>query len=417
MADGVLAPDGPSYRALVFNNQAYISPDAALKVLEFADNGLPIVVVGNLPNATIGSLGENIMSITMTSLASHDNVHFAPQSESLAELFTYLGVKPRVTVQSRNASLYSVWRSTHSEDFVFFYIKGKTDTFKLTFEISDDKFPYVLDAWTGEQSEVIVYERTEGGLSISITISAQQTIIVAFVPGSIEPHVTSHSANIEKVERGPSGDLVVFINNEQQASLTLSNSKTIEIDGSQHSINTNRLIELGPWNFTLESWIPHPDEIHSRSVIETIYLGPQTELTEWSSIDGLKDVSGVGIYTTDFMLPTNYFHDADQTTVLIHFGPILNTIRAWVNGKQLPPIDIANAQVGVSDFLFQERNVIRIEVASNLFNAVKARKDWIQSLGQRPLFPENYEVDSQPFGLLGPVVLKQLRKVVVKGSE
>lgn len=77
VSDSVLAPDGPSYRALVFNNQAYISLEAASKVLEFAKQSLPIVVLAALPDATIGTQDQDVVSETMESVAKHTkNVKF-----------------------------------------------------------------------------------------------------------------------------------------------------------------------------------------------------------------------------------------------------------------------------------------------------------------------------------------------------
>jgi hypothetical protein len=53
-------------------------------------------------------------------------------------------------------------------------------------------------------------------------------------------------------------------------------------------------------------------------------------------------------------------------------------------------------------------------VASNLFNAVKARVDWVKTLGLPPFFPHLYAVDFKPFGLIGPVALRVLRRIPIE---
>lgn len=415
VADGTLAPKGPAYRALVFNNQSFISSEAALKVLEFADNGLPIFVIGSFPNVTIGSLGADVVTSVATTLANHESVTFVSESETLSEVLAKEDVKSRVSVVTGGSDLYSFWRATESEDFVFLYNRGGKDAFTLTFEAAN-RVPYRLNSWTGEQAEVVVYERSKSGLSFTVELSEQQTAVFAFVnPGdSSDIHVVSHSENVDMVNRGRNGGLVAYLKDENEASLTLSNSDEIQIGGANCSTEHYSPITLGPWALTIESWVPGPDKNNSSSVIETLELGSREDLVDWTQIEGLEEVSGVGIYTTVFTLPKDFFEDAQSTALLINFGPVLNTLRAWVNDNQLPPVDTASAEVDISEFLSEGSNSIRVEVASSLFNAVKARKDWIQSVGQPPRFPEAYDAEPHPFGLIGPVTIRRLRRVLVE---
>lgn len=138
-------------------------------------------------------------------------------------------------------------------------------------------------------------------------------------------------------------------------------------------------------------------------------LGTQTTLKPWSEISGAQNVSGVGTYTATFNITR--VPSKDSITVL-QFGPVLNTIRAWVNDKQLPAIDIYDARVDISDFLVKGTNTLRVEMASTLFNAVKARVDYVKANGIGPAAPILYtSVGWQKHGLVGPVSIKNLRKV------
>lgn len=427
VSDRVLAPQGPAYRALVFNDQAYISPEAAVKVLEFAENGLPIIVLGgSLPNVTIGTAGQDVVSEAMASVAAHkENVKFLSGSESVADVLAGLGVRPRVSIASQSAAtIYSVWRSTDQAQLAFLVNKGETDTVGLTFEVGSDMVPFKLDAWTGEQLEVVVYERTDDGVTISTTFATEQTMIFAFVPSSEDAqktHVTSVSDNVEKVERGLEGELIAFIKDGDMANLSRSDGKHLRIKGQKCAAAVPRPVHLNHWNLTVESWVPEiMEEGNSRTVKEPINLGLQDGLRNWTAIDEVRNVSGVGIYTTTFSLPEGFFRGSRTSAVILSFGPVLNTIRAWVNGKRLPAIDTSNAEVDISDYLAVggDNNSLRVEVSSNLFNAVKARSDLLSTFGESPLFPAVYDVsDFQPFGLVGPVTLRPLRKAVVKNGE
>ena len=290
------------------------------------------------------------------------------------------------------------------------------------FDVSDIWVPYHLDAWTGEQSEEVAFERTKHGISLCTTLSQGQTAIFAFAPSQdpTRPHVTSKSSNVEKLSRGPQGELVALINNGDAAKLTFSDGQELVLENDDFEYADIVLfapIELTPWDLTIESWIPDPTNSTSRSTVIPIPLGQQEDLIPWTQIPNMQNVSGVGIYSTSFTLPKDFSIDPNRTAILIHFGPILNTLRAWINDKPLGPIDTADAQVDISTFLRPnpEANTVRIEVASNLFNAVKVRAGWIESLDQGPLFLKAYGegVEFQPFGLFGPVTVRRLRREVV----
>ncbi|KAM5365409.1 hypothetical protein ACJZ2D_011007 [Fusarium nematophilum] len=413
--DGVLAPEGPAYRALVFDNQIYISPEAAKHVLRLAKEGLPIVIIGNAPNTTIGTAGQHEVSRSMDSLPPLTNVKFIDGSDSLVETLAALDVQPRVSVAKESAAsgLWSVWRETDDADFVYLFNDNETQTFNLTFEVADNKIPYQLDAWTGDQNPWKVYERTEAGISLSVTLVANQSTIFGFAEhcGPEDVHVTDHSENVEKVLAGQGKGLIAFVNDSAAATVALQDGSRVDLAAS------NSVQEIGEllWNLTLESWVPSEDPSITRSVIDTIPLGVQDTLQPWSAIDGVQNVSGVGIYTTILPLPSDF--DAQDTAILIHFGPILGTLRAWVNDDRIPPVDISHAEADISKFLKPGENSIRVEVSSNLFNVVKARIHSIRTGGDGVMpgtVGEYEDGDWQEHGLVGPATTRVLRKVVVE---
>lgn len=422
--DRVLAPQGPGYRALVFNQQAYISPEAALKVLSLAQAGLPIISLGSLPNTTIGSLGQEVVSKTIASVSRNfSNVRVVERESSLLSALEDLGVKPRLTIRPGGGTeLYSFWRHTErGDDLVFLYNRGSSSTYKLAFEVGNDAAPYQLDAWTGSQSEVTVYERNERGISLAISLAAKQTTILYFsLPrNAARPHVTGHSENVELIKRDEEGYLHALVNNDNPASITLSDENCIRVGPPPQNAIVIPPVRLGSWNLTLHSWVPGGLNVNtSRSKIETFYLGQQTTLVPWSEIPGMGNVSGVGIYTNYFDLPSNInsFHhgSVEQKALLLHVGTVLNILRVWANSKLLPPIDPANPEVDVTAFLTPGTNKIRVETSSTLFNAVRARVDTVSSLGQGPVFPALYtSVGPRAFGLIGPVTIRTLRKIKI----
>ncbi|KAL2283891.1 hypothetical protein FJTKL_09646 [Diaporthe vaccinii] len=256
--DGVLAKDGPSYKALVLLEQQYLTPEESAALLAFSEAGLPILIIGSAPKTSLGSTGQKEVTDNIEVLLSRTNVYQYPSKpvESIVDDLVDQGIQPRLSVVSSPGSdatgLYTLWRSS--------------------------------------------------------------------------------SAN--------------------------------------------------------------------QSAVETIEVGTLQKLLPWSEIPQLAQASGVGTYETSFGFAAGAGGNAtaDGLALRLSFGPVRNTIRAWVNGRQLPPLDLTDAVSDVTEYLVDGRNSVRVEVTS--------------SLG-----PRNPDLITGPdfdeFGLVGPVVGQVLRRVTV----
>ncbi|CVK84497.1 uncharacterized protein FPRN_01978 [Fusarium proliferatum] len=415
VSNKILDSTGAGYRALILNQQKFITAEASQKLVELADAGLPIVVIGSLPSTTIGSKGQDVVSKNISKLkaSKYSTIVFVKSADHLLNALGKLSVKPRVTMGSDAAKdLFTVWRSDKGAEYLLLVNKGSSATFEITSEVDQGRVPYKLDAWTGKQTAMASFKRSSGKIRFQISLEQGQTAIIAFTSGKSKTSIISQSDNVIQTSYGSDGKegISVILGDDNAASLTLSNGQTKKIPAASGREKKNALnIDIGNWNLTLESWAPGPDEAKSASVKKVMKLGTQTTLKPWSEISGAQNVSGVGTYTATFNVTR--VPSKDSITVL-QFGPVLNTFRAWVNDKQLPAINIYDAQVDVSDYLVKGTNTIRVEVASTLFNAVKARVDYVKANGIGPAAPILYtSADWQKHGLIGPVFIKSLRKV------
>lgn len=104
----------------------------------------------------------------------------------------------------------------------------------------------------------------------------------------------------------------------------------------------------------------------------------------------------------------------EETAVLVDFGPVLHTMKAWMNGKRVPAIDPTNPVVDVSDLVVSGNNITKIEITTSLFNAVKANLNLVRSIGAGPSDPSLFtNADWEQYGLIGPVELRALRRVFI----
>jgi hypothetical protein len=391
-----------------------LTPDASKLVVDFAKDGLPIYIIGTVPNTTIGARGQGLVSANVAELLTYESVHVLTTEEFSASVLAQDGITPRASIrgQSNAKNLFTFWRSdpTSGNQYVYLYNSGASDTFNISFAVPTGSKPYSLDAWTGLQQPIAVYEQANGATRLAVALNTNQTTIVAFSIASTTPesHVVSHSSNIQRIRETNRGSLEAWVTDTSNVWAVLSSGKQITVPSLEHGETLSNLT-LGPWNLTVQSYGPSSDYTMLDSNITTIDVGRLDILAPWTKIAGLEQVSGVGTYVSHFSLP-----NTDRTALLVSFGPVLNTLRAWVNGRPVPPIDPANPVSDVSDLVVEGTNEMKIEVTSTLFNAVKANIDHIKSTGFGVQTPSYYtDADWAEFGLIGPVELRVARKVVI----
>lgn len=410
--DKTLAPDGPAYRALVINNETYITAALSAKLLDFAAGGLPIFIIGNVPNITIGTKDQaNVSSNMQTLLSDYPSVQRLNNISALTQALQINQVKPRASILNNSASgkFFTFWRSDteRNVELVYLYNRGADASVDFAFQAASDSVPYVLDAWTGEQNPLLVYENLEGTLATTVSLKSNQTAILAFSKSQTQSlHVVSHSENVEEFQLNDNGQIEALVDSGTADVLLSNGDRKIIPESAAASSN----LTLDKWNLTVESYGPASNESSSRTSITTIDAGELSSLRPWTNIPGLQNVSGVGIYTSTFDLDD--VSVGNETATKIRFGPVLNSLRAWVNGELLPPVDVIDPELEISRWVVSGKNQIKIETSSTLVNAVKANIGTVRSIGVPPQNTQPY-ANYVDYGLVGPVTIRTLRKVVV----
>ncbi|OJD30258.1 uncharacterized protein BKCO1_630007 [Diplodia corticola] len=455
--NGILAPSGPSYKALIFLNPTEMTPDAAMKTRCFADAGLPIFIVGGTNFSDIGQEPGAAAQVSNISsdLHSHENVHVLTSSAKLPEALSGVGILPKTSFSSNTTTWYSAWRSSGGIEYVYIYNDASfTQSINVAFATDPARIPYHLNAWTGATTAVLQYNRTTTGITIPVTLAANQTTIFGFAPANTSSsssallpsappvHVTSSGdalvALVDSTESGSTMQKLSAYLSGGTASLQLSTGATVNLTASPPP-PTN----LTTWDIRIESW--HRDEDdddrYSMATAVTNHVYNDSRLAPWTELGGddgaLDGVSGVGRYRTTFVHPSVVAdgegsgngngstaaaalsgEKAKKVGAILHLGPVVNTIRVWLNGAVLPPIDIADAVVDVSDYVLEERvNEVVVEVTTTLFNRVKADADATWTYGLMANNEKNgrfYEVNEpKGYGLLGPVWVQWVEVVDV----
>lgn len=433
--DGILAPNGPGYKALVLLGQTKITPAASSALVEFAEAGLPIFIVGPAPAITIGSVGQAKVTENMARITSgtFPSVHVLPSNSLTPSTFLDLEILPRVTADplegATNASnLFTQFRSAPSQNLELVYLlnRGPETLFLLSFTLSSPEtaVPYILNPWTGTSTPLLTYLRTSTGISTRLSLSKSQSIILAFrTPvGNGDsppppPYIVSRSPNLFHPYFSPSNASLIqaYLSDNEETSVLLSTNVEIAIPPPTPPLDLTP-ITLGPWSLSVESYSA-PSVLSTSSVSPnktTVTLpSPLASLLPWTSIKPLERASGIGLYSTTFSLPNTT--SKEEMGYTLHLtGKILNTIRIKINNQVIPAVDPNAPGEGrdITSFLKQGGNAIEIEVTSTLFNAVKSRVGDLKSVGLGVRVPRYYTgVGWAEFGLVGEVVVRRWRVV------
>ncbi|KAG7075985.1 secreted protein [Colletotrichum scovillei] len=381
---GILAPDGPAYKALIFANQTKLTLEMAMQTRTFAEAGLPIFVIGS--------------------------ADFQSSAEEVPAALAALNIQPRVLFLEGGEveKWYSFSRSTDDAEVVFLYNDGETST---TTNVSildmEGRSPHVLDAWTGSASPLLQYTVEENNVVVPMTLAANQTAILvfsnqtsfsddehntSFLPRPPSTHITSTSGPLEALLyttfQDPNTNATAS-NNRVTAHLGLGTTTLTLATGQILTFTTSQLPEattLDVWNITVNDWRGSNNSLCMETAV-TPYRFPNSPLAPWKDLDpvNLSNTSGTATYETTFRTPSSSTA-AQRLGAHLHLGAIIDAMTLWVNDERII-LDVNSSPdvvVDITSYLNPSEgadNVVLVEVASTLYNRVRPEQDSIMTSG------------------------------------
>lgn len=442
VTDGRLATEGPSYGALVvdstlepanFPEKTSMPLDAAERILSFAQDGLPVVVVGTPPNKTTGNTPQDdaALKAVIAELLALDNVHQVADQAAVPGKLAEIGVQPAAD-PSEESGLLSVRRVDEATgtDYFFLYNQGMVGApsgnpagYQYNFEggwacvtpgittgcvdqgepvameiaLEGDGYPFRLDASSGEITPIAEY-RVEGDrVVVPLQLGVDEDTIIALADDPVRfggnapgVHVTSTEANGGAVVDAD-GRVVVRADAQGNYSTALSDGRTVSTPVGQVVPSVD--LSTATWRLDVEDWKPANDyaTTFGPAATETDKSVVSVEidaLKPWREIPGLENASGIGTYSTSFDLPKWGKTDG----AYLDLGRVFDTYTLTVNGEPVP-VDQLDTRVDVTEYLVQGENAIEVRVASTLINRLR-------SLDSAAAARTAYN-----YGLLGPVTL------------
>ncbi len=359
------------YKAVVLYQQ-WLDVEAAKKLLGWARKGLKVVVLGDAASRTpfddgrdrlLASIMDKLKKLpTVRTATVADDIDYFSSTpggydDDVMDKLQELGVNPYTGHAEENHQLLNQTRQDeHGNEYVFVHNYCPNDyhdkshkasirsldhgTSIQTELVKDGRFiPYVIDAWTGDVTELAEYRWDGGRTVVPIDLDYNDIALLAFEKARrARLHIVSTDA--ESARAVPNGVAV---------RATASGTMTTELsDGRRHedAVTVPAAYDIANWDLTVQSWRPNGtagDLVRTETIgnltttnrkTSTVRTPIQVELgtlTTWNDIPEIgRAVSGTGHYEATFDW------DADAATgAYLDFGDTLEeSMKVWINGRK-----------------------------------------------------------------------------------
>jgi hypothetical protein len=380
---GVLAADGPAYKALVVKKATRLSVATVERLIGYAKAGLPIVLydtaVSRVYGTSRGSNTDAALAAKLTELAGLGNVTTASTSAQVEDRLTTANVKPASSYDI--AGLESSHRHGSDGEYYYLYNANTNGAVSGQVTLTGSGTPYLLDASTGEVTPVTTYTRDGDKVTLDVDLVAQEAEFVALAtdtagfPTAPAPHATAVSAGT--VTNDGKGNLTLRTTSAGGSTVQLSDGSSTTVAAAAPEAGVD--LSSG-WHLSLESWGPDAeanviDPTSSKQTTITfddIALGKWTDLPATSSqlatlgVAALNRVSGIGTYTKSFTLPSSWDAKDGLTLTLGHGNDMVTSV--VVNGTEIAQTSQFTDTVDLGGLVKAGSNTIEIRLATSLHN-------------------------------------------------
>ncbi|KAJ0417245.1 hypothetical protein BJY00DRAFT_325726 [Aspergillus carlsbadensis] len=420
--NGVLAPDGPAWKAFIVENTQNLTLDAVEALARFARGGLPVIFSGGTPGYY--PTGRNPQKPKYDRDLAHllrlRNVHRVAAG-SVARKLRELGLRPRVEVKT-NGTCYTTWGEVDEYSYAIVYSDLVASTGSITVDSTEP--PFILNPWTGDVSPVLVYTQSHSRTTIPINLAGNQTLFFAFS----NKLANDHNLPDYHVQDAPPYVLGTKATEENRIALHVARSESIShavlSTGKKVPLDTSCVsgpLQLSIWTLTAENWEAPEDLYDSQRTVKYNTTHELTTPTSWTEIPELTNTSGVGYYNTTFTWPPTLEHNAPTTRccpsdldlgAYISFSRVIDTITVYINEQQIPPLDLTNPVADIGPYLRRGENTIRVTVPTTLWNYLRTIFGDLVTAGA-PARGFGGPSLAGEAGLVGSVTLTPYRTVVV----
>ncbi|WP_370614285.1 glycosyl hydrolase [Mumia qirimensis] len=414
LRDGRLVPEGPAYKAMIVEGDAFrgrrttLTVESARKIAELAERGFPFVFLGDWSKPTAegkaGATADVAVAEAVRTALAQPSVRNVSVAAEVPTALAALGVEPQVrhersTVvhqhrRTGDADLFMLANGRHAENRPLALVEQEVS---LTATRGGDLVPYVLDAWTGEVRRAAVYRQDGRTFTLPVRLTPGSSTVVALAARGWADKGAARSENVVDTDaadaRIDGRSLVVRASAAGSYAVAVSDGKTRTVVVE----TVPEVVALSSWTLVVEDWQPGRTPT-STSTVRSVHR--LEALAPWNEIAGLEDASGVGRYTTTITLPKAWDRSVGA---YLDLGSVLGSYAVKVNNRTVEHASPTDTRLDVGHLLRAGVNHVEIEVATTLFNRMRT--------AQPDVFGAAKRVRS---GLVGPVRLLPYGEAVLK---
>ena len=386
--DGVIDPEGGRYQALIIVSEQYplmhyfarpeadmMPVDAALRIEEYAEAGIPIIVVGEAPSR-VESLAESDDEVVaiFARMTEAGQITYVESEAGIAAALRALEIRPAAD-NNTECGVTTYLRVADGVRYYFLYNQGDFDSIRPNpytggeavcdqiISFKGEGQPYLFDMWSGDVTPIADFTEEDGYVNVRVQLDVNESTII--VLGDVDPAL--HAVDNDNDVYYEDGHLVLNADAAGTYEVSLSNgmTKTVVVEDVAESVVPEA------WSLTVESWTPANEfgvkGVDAAATAKT-NIGPiaLTELKTWNNIPELGEtISGVGTYTTTFVI------DGPADGAVLDLGDVFDTVSIRVNGQDVEHINQTSKVVDLGGLVKQGENTLEILSASTLRNAVR----------------------------------------------
>lgn len=329
----LVSPGGMRFGALVFPAKTALRPQTAERVAAFAQQGLKVTFIDAPPSRALGlrQAKQNDRRVTLAMAKAIKAGAGSANAEALPTLLRSQGVIPNLTVQGPTP--WFIQRQAEGRS-IYFLHNAQAQTSALTLTLPVKGRVEQWDAWTGEKRVMASTVMAEGTqVSLTLAGGASALLVVGGPEAPPSPPAPVGETTLVAVE--------------------------------------------GLWTYSVTG--------HGSGGRE-LAAPPRTEtLADWRQVEGLADVSGVGVYRKSFDLPSQAL---SGRKILVDLGTVGDVAAITLNGKAFGT-EIGPFVFDVTDAVKAGQNDLVVTVANSPNNAFVG--------------PKAKKLTARPAGLIGPV--------------
>ena len=388
------------FKVLVLLNIEKISLELALKLEKLANEGMQIIFLKKLPNQQNGFLNyeENDKNIEelINKILKFINVHFIDDIIKLPRfLNNNLKIFPGLQFEREIKFIQYIHRKCLYTDY--FFLRNSSNQSKKIVAIFpiQGKIPFIMNPWTGEVKQAPQYEDKGSKIKMDLYFEPYDSKIIEFKKSHKKIHVVKSPIEIKRESK----DLVSYLETTRIFKINLS-------DGTKEIFEiTNPKL---PFIF-FDVWELRTELRDSNGNRKKVTLNLK-KLKDWKEIPELTYCSSSGLYISKFYLTDNYLKK--DIRLILSLGQLNDVAIVKLNGIELKPLLNYPYEIEISNQVKKGENNIEIEVIPTLRNRLvgysKVRgKNWKNHRGK----------NLAPTGLVGPVLIRILKRVIIVSSK